>query len=66
MNYRDEYPYTPKPWAGYYWTAGVGSSVELSSAMYFDLTTSRATVNVYRAVTDQKRGNAMQIRCMKE
>lgn len=66
VNYRDEYPYTPKPWVGYYWTAGVGSAAATSSAMYFDLNTSRATVNGYKAVTDQKRGNAMQVRCVKE
>ena len=66
INYRDEYPYTPKPWVGYYWTAGVGSKASLSTAMYFDLNTSRATVNGYKAVTDQKRGNAMQVRCVKE
>lgn len=66
VNYRDEYPYTPKPWVGYYWTAGVGTTAALSSAMYFDLNTSRATVNGYKAVTDQKRGNAMQVRCVKE
>lgn len=66
VNYRDEYPYTPKPWVGYYWTAGVGSNATLSSAMYFDLNTSRAMVNGYKAVTDQERGNAMQVRCVKE
>lgn len=66
VNYRDEYPYTPKPWVGYYWTAGTGSATATSSAMYFDLNTSRATVNGYKAVTDQKRGNAMQVRCVKE
>lgn len=66
VNYRDEYPYTPKPWVGYYWTAGVGSTATLSSAMYFDLNTSRATVNGYKAVTDQKRGNAMQVRCVRD
>ena len=66
VNYRDEYPYTPKPWVGYYWTAGVGSAAATSSAMHFDLNTSRATVNGYKAVTDQKRGNAMQVRCVKE
>lgn len=66
MNYRDEYPYTPKPWVGYYWTAGVGSEAATSSAMYFDLNTSRATVNGYKAITDQKRGNAMQVRCVKD
>ncbi len=66
INYRDEYPYTPKPWVGYYWTAGIGSTAALSTAMFFDLNTSRATVNGYKAVTDQKRGNAMQIRCVKD
>lgn len=66
INYRDEYPYTPMPWVGYYWTAGAGSTAATSSAMYFDLNTSRATVNGFKAVTDQKRGNAMQIRCVKE
>jgi hypothetical protein len=34
--------------------------------MYFDLNTSRAMVNGYKAVTDQERGNAMQVRCVKE
>ncbi len=66
VNYRDEYPYTPKPWVGYYWTAGAGSATATSSAMYFDLNTSRATINGFKAVTDQKRGNAMQVRCVKE
>lgn len=66
VNYRDEYPYTPKPWVGYYWTAGAGSAAATSTAMYFDLNTSRATINGFKAMTDQKRGNAMQVRCVKE
>ena len=66
INYSEEYPYTPKPWVGYYWTAGADDSEGTSSAMFFDLNTSRATVNAYKAVTNQKRGNGMQIRCVKE
>ncbi|MBE6211184.1 MAG: hypothetical protein E7130_06100 [Rikenellaceae bacterium] len=66
INYRNEYPYTPKPWVGYYWTAGTDSATGTASAMFFELNTSRATINAYKATTDQKRGNGMQIRCVKE
>ncbi len=66
INYRDDYPYTPKPWVGYYWTAGTDSATNTSSAMYFALNTSRATINAYDAATNQKRANGMQVRCVKE
>ena len=66
INYRDDYPYTPKPWVGYYWTAGEGDSEGTSSAMFFELNTSRAVINAYKASSSQKRGNGMQVRCVKE
>lgn len=63
MNYKDQYPYTPQPWEGYYWTAGT-TSKGLSTCMYFDLTTTR-TVNKFNLSWESFRANGMQIRCVK-
>ncbi len=66
MNYKDEYPYTPMPWVGYYWTNAAGSATATkANAMFFDLNTSRAVINAFNATSDQYRANAMQIRCVK-
>ena len=67
VNYKNEYPYTPVPWVGYYWTSGVGSDdASKSVAMFFDLNTSRAVVNAFDPQSEQYRANAMQVRCVKE
>lgn len=67
MNYKDEYPYTPMPWVGYYWTNAAGSATATkANAMFFDLNTSRAVINAFNATSDQYRANAMQVRCVKE
>lgn len=67
LNYKDEYPYTPVPWVGYYWTDGVGSMLPSKGiAMFFDLNTSRAVVNAFDPHSEQYRANAMQVRCVKE
>lgn len=63
INYKDQYPYTPVPWVGYYWTQGVDGSN--SVAMFFDLNTTRATINTFEPKTAQYRGNGMQVRCVK-
>lgn len=66
VNYRDpesQYPYTPMPWVGYYWTQGTNGANGV--AMFFDLNTSRATINAFEPQTPQYRANAMQVRCVK-
>lgn len=63
MNSKDVYPYTPEPWEGYYWTSGLENAD--GSALFFDLTTTR-TVNKFVKRCPVKRGNACQIRCVKE
>lgn len=65
INYKDQYPYTPVPWVGYYWTNASGAE-STSCAMFFDLNTSRATVNAFDPISVQYRANAMQVRCVKE
>lgn len=63
VNYKDEYPYTPVPWIGYYWTTGVDGSNAI--AMFFDLNTSRAAINAFSPKLSEHRANAMQVRCVK-
>ena len=63
VNYKDQYPYTPVPWVGYYWTQGVDGTN--STAMFFDLNTTRATINAFEPKTPQYRANGMQVRCVK-
>ena len=63
VNYKDQYPYTPVPWVGYYWTQGTDGANGV--AMFFDLNTSRATINAFEPQTQQYRANGMQVRCVK-
>lgn len=63
INYKDEYPYTPVPWVGYYWTKGTEGTNGV--AMFFDLNTSRAVINAFVPQSSQYRANAMQVRCVK-
>ena len=63
VNYKDESPYTPVPWVGYYWTKGTEGTNGV--AMFFDLNTSRAVINGFVPQSPQYRANAMQIRCVK-
>ncbi|MCH5330050.1 MAG: hypothetical protein J1E04_03720 [Alistipes sp.] len=63
VNYKDQYPYTPVPWIGYYWTTGTDASNGI--AMFFDLNTSRATINAFEPQHFEYRANAMQVRCVK-
>ena len=63
INYKDQYPYTPVPWVGYYWTQGVDGTN--GAAMFFDLNTSRATINAFEPKISQHRANGMQVRCVK-
>ena len=63
INYKDQYPYTPVPWVGYYWTNGTSGTEGV--AMFFDLNTTRATINAFESEKSEHRGNAMQIRCVK-
>lgn len=63
INYKDQYPYTPVPWVGYYWTNGTSGTEGV--AMFFDLNTTRATINAFEPEKSEHRGNAMQIRCVK-
>ena len=63
VNYKDQYPYTPVPWVGYYWTQGISGANGV--AMFFDLNTTRATINAFEPRTPQYRANAMQVRCVK-
>lgn len=63
VNYKDEYPYTPLPWVGYYWTRGAEGNKGV--AMFFDLNTSRAVINGFVPRSAEYRANAMQVRCVK-
>ena len=65
VNYKEQYPHTPVPWVGYYWTNGAGAN-STGCAMFFDLNTSRATINGFNPVSEEYRANAMQVRCVKE
>lgn len=67
MNYVDEniYPSTPEPWEGYYWTSGTTTDGKQSTCMYFDLKTTRTTINKFHLNYPSKRSNGMQIRCVK-
>lgn len=65
VNYKEQYPHTPVPWVGYYWTNGAGAQAT-GCAMFFDLNTTRATINAFEPVSEQYRANAMQVRCVKE
>lgn len=56
--------YVPKPWTGYYWTAGAGAAD--ATSMFFDLNTTRATNNRYEPTKQMHRANAMQVRCVRE
>ena len=56
--------YVPKPWTGYYWTAGAGA--EDATSMFFDLNTTRAVNNRYEPTKQMHRANAMQVRCVRE
>ena len=61
-NYGDEV--TPKPWVGYYWTAGTAGAKAVS--MFFDLNTTRAVNNRYEAKKEMYRANGMQVRCVRD
>lgn len=55
----------PKPWIGYYWTAGSESGGD-STAMYFTLDTEDATQSELHTAQSSPRANGMQVRCVKE
>lgn len=57
---------TPLPWVGYYWSAEAVAGAPTAYSLFFDLNTTRAVNNRYDAHKAMYRGNAMQVRCVRE
>ena len=66
INYKEGvYPSQPQPWEGHYWTSSATADGKAVS-LYFDLTTTRTTVNKFDDAYADRRANGFQIRCVKE
>ena len=64
MNFKEgAYPSEPQPWEGHYWTSTAKDGKAVS--LYFDLTTTRTTVNKFDNAYHDRKANGFQIRCVK-